>query len=83
MRKAVLGAIAAISATVAVAMFAVPARSQIVASPSFVPIGTSSSGSGSTVWFHEPSSRQVVACQAASQGAGGLSIQCARAALPN
>ncbi|MEO5698861.1 MAG: hypothetical protein ABIQ60_17200, partial [Burkholderiaceae bacterium] len=39
------------------------ARSQINASPSWVPIGVSSSGNTSTVWFQEPSSRQTAACQ--------------------
>jgi hypothetical protein len=35
------------------------------------------------VWFHEPSSRQALACQTVNQGAGLASIQCARTTLPN
>jgi hypothetical protein len=60
------------------------AQSQVLATPSYVPIGVSSSGSGSTVWFHEPSSRQVLACQTPGpQGAGAPSIQCVASKLPN
>lgn len=59
------------------------ARSQVQATPSYVPIGVSSSGSTSTVWFHEPSSRQALACQTVAQGSGGLSsIQCVAGKLP-
>lgn len=58
------------------------ARSQMQASPSYIPIGVSASGNTSTVWFHEPFSRQALACQTIS-GAGGLSaIQCVAAKLP-
>jgi hypothetical protein len=57
------------------------ARSQINTAPSWVPIGVSASGNGSTVWFHEPSRRQAVACQAVA-GAGVPSIQCVSARLP-
>ncbi len=59
------------------------ARSQINAAPSWVPLGVSSSGDTSTAWFHEPSSRQVLACQtvpAPGSGAGG--IHCIAAKLP-
>jgi len=56
------------------------ARSQINASPSWVPIGVSQSGSGSTAWFHEPGSRQAVACQSTS--APALAVQCVTVRLP-
>ena len=59
------------------------ARSQTPAAPSYVPIGVSSSGSTSTVWFHEPSSRQALACQTVVTPATGLSsVQCVTAKLP-
>lgn len=59
------------------------ARSQMNASPALVPIGVSSSGSSSTVWFHEPNSRVAVACQtSAGQGSGSSGIQCVTTKLP-
>jgi hypothetical protein len=59
------------------------ARSQINASPSWTPIGVSASGNASTVWFHEPSTRQTVACQTVAAPGSGLSgIQCVAAKLP-
>ncbi len=59
------------------------ASSQINASPALVPIGVSSSGNSSTVWFHEPHSRIAVACQTvAGQGPGLSSIQCVTTKLP-
>lgn len=57
------------------------ARSQINAAPSWVPVGVSQSGSSSTVWFHEPSSRQTLACQTVGSAAGS-SIHCVSAKLP-
>ncbi len=60
-----------------------PARSQVQATPSLLPIGTSSSGNTSTVWFHEPSARIVVACQTVMQGSAPSSVQCVRGSLPN
>lgn len=57
-------------------------RSQVNAAPSFVPIGVSSSGATSTVWFHEPSTRQAVACQTVQQGPGLSGIQCVATKLP-
>jgi hypothetical protein len=70
--------------TVVLTLFVAPyARSQINASPTLVPIGASSSGNTSTVWFHEPHSRIVVACQTlAGQGSAPSSIQCATTKLP-
>ena len=69
---------------VGLAMFWSPAaRSQINATPSWVPVGVSSSGNASTVWFHEPSSRQTMACQTiAAQGSGITGIKCVTAKLP-
>jgi len=70
-------------AALAVAAVLVPvARSQIQAAPSYVPIGVSASGNASTVWFHEPSSRQALACQTVAQGAGLSSIKCVATRLP-
>ena len=70
-------------AALAVAAVLVPvARSQIQAAPSYVPIGVSSSGNASTVWFHEPSSRQALACQTVAQGTGLSSIKCVATKLP-
>jgi hypothetical protein len=59
------------------------ARSQINASPSWIPIGVSASGTTSTAWFHEPSSRQALACQTvAAQGSGVPGIHCVTTKLP-
>jgi hypothetical protein len=74
-------------ATVAAVVLAVPlaqqARSQINAAPSLVPIGVSSSGNTSTVWFHEPHSRLVVACQTMpGQGSSLSGVQCVTSKLP-
>lgn len=66
-----------------VAVLAPAARSQIQATPSYVPIGVSSSGNTSTVWFHEPSSRQALACQTVQQSSGVASIQCVVTKLPS
>ena len=84
MNKVALGASAFVAGLVLVGgtMLSSAASSQIQASPSYVPIGVSASGSSSTVWFHEPSSRQAIVCQTVGQGAS-LGIQCARTTLPN
>jgi hypothetical protein len=59
------------------------ARSQINAAPSWTPIGVSASGNASTVWFHEPSTRQTAACQTVAAPGSGLSgIQCVATKLP-
>lgn len=59
------------------------ARSQVQAQPSYVPIGVSASGSSSTAWFHEPSSRQALACQTVSGSGGELSgIRCVATKMP-
>jgi hypothetical protein len=72
------------SVTIVLALIlAQQARSQINASPALVPIGVSASGSASTVWFHEPSSRLAVACQTVvGQGSGLSGIQCVTTKLP-
>jgi len=70
-------------ALVVIAFLSPLAQSQIQASPSYVPIGVASSANTSTVWFHEPFSRQVLACQAVVTASTGLSsIQCVAAKLP-
>ncbi len=74
---------AAAAATVTGVVLIGSARSQINAAPSWVPMGVSASGTTSTAWFHEPASRQVVACRAV-EGAGGRqsAVQCVAGALP-
>lgn len=74
-----LGSLAAVVLAVA---FVSTARSQIVAIPSYVPIGVSASGNTSTAWFHEPSSRQTLACQTVQQSSGLSGIQCVATKLP-
>ena len=67
----------------AAAFYSGQARSQINATPSWVPIGVSSSGGASTAWFHETSSRQAVACRTVEGQSGNLSgIQCVVGKLP-
>jgi hypothetical protein len=78
-----LVAAGALAALALVVMLAPTARSQVEAAPSFVPIGVSSSGSTSTVWFHEPLSRQALACQTVQQGSTLSSIQCVAVKLPS
>ncbi|MDB5799686.1 MAG: hypothetical protein JWL63_625 [Rhodocyclales bacterium] len=73
----------AILAVVLVALCLSPlAKSQVQASPSYIPIGVSSTGNSSTVWFHEPYSRQALACQTVTTAAGLSNIQCVSAKLP-
>ena len=72
---------AAACAAAVIAVFWSPlARSQINATPSWVPIGVSQSGNASVAWFHEPSSRQAVACQTSGQAPTG--IHCVTVKLP-
>jgi hypothetical protein len=80
-RIAAVAAFAGLAVGVALTA-AAPARSQVQAAASYVPIGVSSSGNVSTVWFHEPATRQAVACQTASQGTGLSGIQCISTKLP-
>ena len=65
----------------AAAVFMPSARSQIQATPSLLPIGVASAGNTSMVWFHEPSTGRVVACQSTG-GAGVTGVQCAVGKLP-
>jgi hypothetical protein len=76
-----LAAVAALLAVMITAGWSLTARSQINAAPSWVPIGVSSSGGGSAVWFHESSSRRVLACQTAGSPSAPT-VHCASATLP-
>ena len=78
-----LSVVALLMALILAAFLSPSARSQIQATPSFIPIGVSTSGNASTVWFHEPFSRKVLACQTVVSSSAGLSsIQCVTAKLP-
>jgi hypothetical protein len=77
----VLTASAALLALVVAGGWSLTARSQINAAPSWVPIGVASSGGGSAVWFHESSSRRVLACQTAGSPSAPT-VHCAAATLP-
>ena len=72
---------AALLALAAAAVFIPSARSQIQVTPSLLPIGVASAGNTSMVWFHEPSTGRVVACQS-SGGAALTGVQCAVGKLP-
>ena len=72
---------AVLLALVAAAVFMPSARSQIQVTPSLLPIGVASAGNTSMVWFHEPSTGRVVACQSTG-GAGVTGVQCAVGKLP-
>jgi len=75
--------IAALSLAGAAGFWAPSARSQMTAMPSWIPIGVSASANGSTVWFHEPHSRQALACHSVASGTTNApSIACAAAKLP-
>ena len=83
MKSVRIVAVSSLAALALAAVLAPIARSQIQATPSYSPIGVSSSGSTSTVWFHEPSSRQALACQTVVTLATGLTnIQCVATKLP-
>lgn len=85
MKRSSVGAIIASAAAVGALLFSClpAANSQIRANPSFLPIGTSTSGSSSTVWFHEPLSGRAIACQTVGTPSTGLTgIQCVSAKLP-
>ncbi len=78
-----LSAAMLIAALILVALFLSPlAKSQMQASPSYIPIGVSSAGNTSTVWFHEPYSRQALACQTVATATGPSTIQCVSTKLP-
>ena len=73
--------VAALLALAAAAVFIPSARSQIQVTPSLLPIGVASAGNTSMVWFHEPSSGKVVACQS-SGGTALTGVQCVVGKLP-
>jgi hypothetical protein len=77
----VLASVAALLALAVAGGWSLTARSQINAAPSWVPIGVASSGGGSAVWFHESSSRRVLACQTAGSPSAPT-VHCASATLP-
>ena len=79
----VIAAAAALAASLLSTAWSQPS-SQFRANPVFQPIGVSASGSGSTVWFHDPSTGRAMACQTVSTSGAGLSgIQCATTKLPD
>lgn len=77
---------AAVASGIALALalvLAPRAQSQISANPNWLPIGVSSGTGTSTAWFHEPASRQALACQTVEAPAGKLAgIQCVATKLP-
>ena len=78
-----LSALAVLLALGLAAVFVPSARSQVQlqVTPSLLPIGVASTGNTSMVWFHEPSTGRVVACQ--STGGSNLTgVQCAVGKLP-
>lgn len=59
------------------------ARSQVQTTPIYAAIGVATTGSSSMVWFHEPATGKVVACQSTGSASGGLSgINCVASKLP-
>jgi hypothetical protein len=76
-----LSIVTVLLALAAAAVFIPSARSQIQVTPSLLPIGVASAGNTSMVWFHEPSTGRVVACQSTG-GAGVTGVQCAVGKLP-
>lgn len=85
MKRSLLGLLAVVgsSGTVLLSSWVPAAHSQIRASPSYVPMGTSASGASSVAWFHDPSSGRAIACQTVGSANAGLTgIQCVAAKLP-
>jgi hypothetical protein len=72
---------AALLAVVVAGAWSLTARSQINAAPSWVPVGVAANGGGSAVWFHETSSRRVLACTTAGSGTA-TTVHCATATMP-
>jgi hypothetical protein len=79
-----LAAVAAVALAGVAALIVPPlARSQVQATPAYLPIGVASAGNASMVWFHEPSTGRVLACQASAGAGGAVSpIQCTTAKMP-
>lgn len=85
MKRSFVGllAVTAVTGGVVLSSWVPAAHSQIRASPSYVPIGTSASGNASVAWFHDPSSGRAIACQTVGTASAGLTgIQCVAAKLP-
>ncbi len=77
-----LGALAGLALVLAAGAWR-PVHSQINAAPSWTPMGVSQSGTESTAWFHEPSSRQAVACRTVNDAQGALlRLSCVAGRLP-
>lgn len=80
-------AVGAAALALALFFFLLPsaASQALLISPNLNPIGVGAAGNNSTVWFHEPSSGRVTACQTISgsgQNAGLSGIQCVATKLP-
>lgn len=59
------------------------AQSQFNASPNWVPIGVASGAGSNVAWFHEPSSRQALACRLVEgQGGNPSAVICTSGRLP-
>jgi len=58
------------------------ASSQMLVTPSFVPMGVASNGNSSTAWFYESASGRAMACTTAPTATGLSPIQCVTARLP-
>jgi hypothetical protein len=85
MKRPFWGLLAAVgvSGAALLASWVPAAHSQVRANPSYVPMGTSSSGNASVAWFHDPSSGRAIACQTVGTAGAGLGgIQCVAAKLP-
>ena len=58
-------------------------QSQFNASPNWVPIGVASGAGSNVAWFHEPSSRQALACRLVEgQGGNPPALVCTSGRLP-
>lgn len=75
-------ALVAVFAAVAAALLIPSARSQVQTTPIYAAIGVATTGSTSMVWFHEPATGRVVACQSAGSGASLSAINCVASKLP-
>jgi hypothetical protein len=85
--KRISSRVAAVAVLVVVgaAAIALPlARAQVQVTANYVPIGVAASGTTSTVWFHQPASGHVLACQSVSttSAPGPSGIHCVSAKLP-
>jgi hypothetical protein len=86
MKRTIWGGLLAAAGVAGAALFSswVPAaHSQVRANPSYLPMGTSASGTASVAWFHDSSSGRAIACQTVGSASAGLTgIQCVSAKLP-